>query len=125
MDREPVRMHPKQLAQTAAAAFEEVMGNYQRPKALIRSVTLTACERAEDALANKAEAPTREAFRAAFDEVSEHVRLLLLEAGQLPETVTAIRDAAQGLSYRALEGHGNDWDSPYVQNTRPRIRPDE
>ncbi|WP_242910859.1 hypothetical protein [Actinomadura terrae] len=99
------------------------MAEQGRPKALIRYVAHAACERAEDALAEAAEASGSDAFVMAFDEVSKHVRALLEEAGQLPGAVAAIRDAAHRLAYQ-VHGSGDAGGSRFVVLARKLVRPD-
>ncbi|WP_242905631.1 hypothetical protein [Actinomadura terrae] len=120
---EPVMMSPARLAQTAAAAFEEVMAAQGRPKAIIRHVADTARERAEDALAEQAEVPAADAFCTALNEVSRHVRVLLEEAGYLGGTVTMIRDAAHRLGNQVC-GNGDAGHSGFLREARRVVRPE-
>ncbi|WP_067460419.1 hypothetical protein [Actinomadura macra] len=114
-------MRPAQLAQTAVAAFEEVMAAQDRPRSMIRHVADTAHARAEEALAQVPEAPARDAFGVAFNEVSGHVRTLLCDTGHLPETVTKIRDEAHKLAYQ-VDGTGEAWHSEFVQAARKLVQ---
>ncbi|WP_157430876.1 hypothetical protein [Actinomadura macra] len=116
----PATMRPAQLAQTAAAAFEEVMAAQERPRSTIRHVTDTARERAEAALKQEPEAPALEAFGVAFNEVSGHVRTLLDEAGYLPGTVTTIRDQAHNLAYQ-VHATGDAWHSEFLRAARALV----
>ena len=90
----PVTMQPKRLVQTAVAAFEEAMRTQSRPVTLIRFITDTARQAAEDELEHAPEAPARQAFATAFYTVSVTVRRLLDDTGHLPDTINHIRDEA-------------------------------
>ncbi|WP_067456278.1 hypothetical protein [Actinomadura macra] len=114
-------MLPARLAQTAAAAFEEVMAAQKQPRSMIRHVADTARERAEAALKDKPKAPAREALGVAFEEVSEHVRTLLYEAGHFPGTVTKIRDEAHKLAYQ-VHGTGDARHSEFVRTARKLVQ---